>query len=269
MNRHSVNHQADRSEALTEEQQEVLEAAEYRFRPLTEAIVIGLVFFVAIFITTFFIYHHAIEAQKGEIREGLLRTGSVLVSFIDGDRHADFRSPEQKDSAAYQEAVMPLKRAIEADPSIPFAYTTVLQDDKVYFVLDPVPPENPDSVAIMEEYSDASPELIEAFKTGQATASREPYMDEWGSFVSGHIPLHDSQGEVVGVLSIDIDATRYFERLAPIERATVRAMVTGFFISYLIAALVWFMRNFSAVINAKRVAIIKRLTGESNSQKSG
>lgn len=239
-----------------------LKACDYRFRPLSEALVIGLVFFAAIFVTTFFIYHHALEAQKGEIREGLLRTGHVLAGFIDADQHADFRFAEQKTSEAYQQAVKPLRRAIEADSSIPFAYTTVLREGKVYFVLDPVLPDDPDAVAIMEEYPDASDELLQALIRGQPTASRQPYTDEWGSFVSGHIPLRDSQGNLVGALSIDIDATRYFERLAPIERATVRAIVTGFFISYLIAALVWFMRHFSAVIHAKRMAVIKRLKGE-------
>jgi sensor histidine kinase regulating citrate/malate metabolism len=241
---------------------EELEAREYSFRPLTEAIVVGLVFFAAIFITTFFIYHHALEAQKGEIREGLLRTGEVLATFVDGDVHDTFRNQDQKDSAAYQEAVRPLRQAMEADPTIPFVYTTVLKDGKVYFVLDPVPPEDPDAVAIMEEYTDASLELKEALMNEETTTSREPYTDEWGSFVSGHIPIYDSQDNFVGVLSIDIDATSYFERLAPIKRATVRAMVTGFFISYLIAALVWFMRNFSAVINEKRIAIIRKLKGE-------
>ena len=99
--------------------------------------------------------------------------------------------------------------------------------------------------------------------------SKEPYTDEWGSFVSGHIPIFDSKGEFVGALSIDIDATAYFERLEPIKRATIRAMVTGFFISYLIAALVWFMRNFSATINRKRIQLLGKIkVGKENIGKS-
>jgi hypothetical protein len=244
-----------------EAKSEIEQVREYTFRPLTEAIVVGIAFFLAIFVTTFFIYHHALEAQKGEIREGLVRTGEVLANFIDADQHNSFRSPDQKTSAAYLKAVEPLRKTVEADDTIPFAYTTILKDGKVYFVLDPVPADSPDAVGIMEEYADASPELKEALKEGKVTTSQEPYTDEWGSFVSGHIPLIDSAGEAVGVLSIDIDATAYFERLAPIKRATIRAMVTAFFISYLIAALVWFMRNFSAVINKKRIRLVRNLKG--------
>lgn len=241
---------------------DIARAREYRFRPLTEAVVVGLAFFAAIFVTTFFIYHHALQAQKGEIREGLVRTGEVLANFIDSEQHNDFRSQDQKTSAAYLQAVEPLRKTIEADDTIPFAYTTILKNDKVYFVLDPVPADSPDAVGIMEEYVDASAELKEALRDNRITTSQEPYTDEWGSFISGHIPLTDAEGNAVGVLSIDIDATAYFERLAPIKRATIRAMVTAFFISYLIAALVWFMRNFSAVINNKRIRLVRNLQRE-------
>jgi hypothetical protein len=238
---------------------DIARAQEYRFRPLTEAVVVGLIFFAAIFVTTFFVYHHALQAQKGEIRDGLVRTGELLANFIDSEQHNDFRSRDQKTSAAYLQAVEPLRKTIEADDTIPFAYTTVLKNDKVYFVLDLVPANSPDAVGIMEEYVDASAELREALRDNKITTSQEPYTDEWGSFISGHIPLTNAEGNAVGVLSIDIDATAYFERLAPIKRATIRAMVTAFFISYLIAALVWFMRNFSCVINNKRLLLVRNM----------
>ena len=55
----------------------------------------------------------------------------------------------------------------------------------------------------------------------------------------------------------------YFERLAPIKRATTRTMVAGFFIAFLIASLVWFTRNFGMKINDKRLKIIESYKNDS------
>lgn len=237
------------------------QTAEYLIFPLTEAIVIGLAAFLAIFSTTFFVYHHAIEAQKGEIREGLIRTGNVLVSFIDADMHRTFVSPEQEDSQEYKDAILPFQKILKADPSIAFVYTAIMKDGKVHFILDPTEAGDSDGdgvddkAHIMDEYTEASADMIEALSQQKSVTSKEPYVDRWGSFVSGYIPFYDREGKFVGVLGVDIDSTNYFSRLAPMKRATIRAMVTGFFVAFIVGAAVWFMRNFSRIINHSRLTI--------------
>ena len=111
-------------------------SAKYWFYPLTEAIIIGVVSFCAIFLTTYFIYFHTLNAQKGEIREGLLRTGAVCASFVDGDGHSQFISQDQEQTAAYARALQPLKNTLKADSTIAYVYTLVMKNDKVFFVLD-------------------------------------------------------------------------------------------------------------------------------------
>lgn len=246
------------------------QAAEYRIYPLAEAVFVGLSIFIAIFLTTLFIFFHALDAKKGEIREGLTRTGSVLAEFIDGDLHRTITSRADEETEAYRKALVPFERALNADPSIAFVYTGILEDDKVYFILDPTPSGDSDGDGIddkahvMDVYPEASEEMLRALRDQEIVISEEPYTDRWGSFVSGFVPFYDSNNEFVGVLGIDIEAKNYFQRLAPIKRATIRAIVTGFFIAFLIAALVWFMRNFSREINARRLALIddyRRVTG--------
>jgi hypothetical protein len=237
---------------------------EYRFYPLTEAILISVVVFFAIFITTYFIYFHTLNAQKGEIREGLLRTAAVGASFVDGDAHAQFISPNQEQSAEYAKAILPLKKILVADSTIAYVYTLVLKNDKVYFVLDPTQSgdKNGDGVDdkshIMQEYPEASPIVVLALKKHLRIAEKEPYQDRWGSFISAYVPVYDSHGKFVCILGVDIRADNYFERLAPIRRATIRAMVTGFFVSFLIGALIWFTRNFSKIMNRSRHNIYEK-----------
>lgn len=248
------------------------EAAEYRIYPLAEAIFIGVAIFTAIALTTFFIYVHALNAKTGEIREGLARTGAVLAELIDGDLHRTFTSRADEDTEAYRQALVLFEKALEAAPTIAYVYTGILVDDEVYFILDPTPAGDADGdgvddkAHVMEPYPEASEDMVRALRNQEVVTSEEPYTDRWGSFVSGFVPFYDSNDEFVGVLGIDIETENYFERLAPIKRATVRTIVTGFFISFLIAALVWFMRNFSREINTRRLALIddyRRLTGSS------
>ena len=236
----------------------------YRIYPLYEAIFIGFSVFFAIFITTYFIYHYSLNAQKGEIKEGLLRTARIVAAFIDEDQHKNFVDRSQEQLPEYINAIKPLEAALEADESIEYLYTAILKNDEVFFILDATPAGDADNdgvedkAHIMEAYPEASHEIIQALKTKQTVVSEEPYTDRWGAFISGYIPLLDSNGEIVGVLGIDIKAENYFARLEPIKRATTRAMVLGFFISFLVASLVWFTRRFGLVINNKRKEVVKK-----------
>lgn len=56
--------------------------------------------------------------------------------------------------------------------------------------------------AIGEEY-DATPELLAALK-GEEAASKDPYTDKWGTFVTGAAPIRDSSGKVVAAVGADL-----------------------------------------------------------------
>lgn len=248
----------------------VKRAKKYRFMPLTEAIVIGISMFIAVFSTTFFVYTHALNAQKGEIQDGLMRVARTLSKFIDGDLHKTFVSRSQEHSDAYREAIAPLEKALEADPTIAFVYTIIYKDGQVHFILDPTPPgdEDGDGVEdkshIMQPYPEATPEMLIAVKEQKSIVEPHVYTDRWGSFLSGYVPFYDSEGNYVGVLGVDINADEYVARFNPIKRATIRAMVTGFFMAFLVGSLVWFMRHFSKVINDRRIALLDDLMRQKN-----
>ncbi|MCB1614383.1 MAG: cache domain-containing protein [Pseudomonadales bacterium] len=226
----------------------------YKIYPLWEGIAVALATFFAITATSSFIYIYSIEAQEGEIRDGLVRTAQVIAATVDGDAHATFTGEEARNTPAYEAAIEPFRIGIDID-LIAYVYTTVMKDGKVYFVLDPVPPEEEDAVEIMEEYEDALPDLIKAHQTQEIVVAEEPQTDQWGTYISGYVPIHDSQGNFVAVLGLDIPLDKYLERLEPIKLATQRAIVTGFFISFLMGSIIWFLRNFIAVLNAKRLLL--------------
>jgi hypothetical protein len=237
----------------------------YRFRPVPEAIVFGTAIFLAILLTTLFIHYSALEALKGEIRDGLARTGSVLAVNVDGDLHETIVSRSQEGEEAYERAIEPLRRTVLSDESIAFAYTLVLSDNKVFFVLDPTESGDIDGdgvdekAHVMQEYRSPTEEMMTALIKHRQVTEKKPYLDIWGAFISGYTPIFNSDGKFVAILGLDIRADNYYKRLAPIRRSTARALVVGFFIAFISASSVWFLRNFSRIISISRLKIYGEL----------
>lgn len=240
---------------------------DYRTRPLTEAIAVSLVAFLAILLTTLFIYQRAVEAQNAEIRQGLVRLAKVVRTTIDVEAHKSFTDPAQQDSEEYRRANQPFEDILFADDQIAFVYTGILRDGQVRFVLDGTPDGfdasgdgESDAVDLLEFYmdedsSDENPDMWQALNEQIQIVSDEPYTDEWGTFFSAYVPFYDAEDTFVGVVGIDLRVDDYFERLAPIKRATQRTMVAGFFIAFMFGSIVWFLRHFIYVLNQKRIRL--------------
>lgn len=237
----------------------------YRIRPLLEAVVVFVAVMAATFITVSFIHLRALDAQKQEIRQGLLRTANVLSTLVDVEKHRGFNAPDLESTAGFIAAEQQLIRAKQADPQIAFLYTAVLDGDTVRFVLDatlpPLADEEDTRVALLSAYDNPPAEMVEALRTGETRASAEPYTDEWGTFVSAYVPLRDANGTAIGVLGLDLEVSDYLARLEPIGRATRRALVTAFFIAFLMGSTVWFLRRFILVLHHRRNALFEDLQG--------
>jgi len=235
------------------------EPPRYRIRPLFEAFAVALAVLVAVVGTSAFIYDRAEEAQKAEIREGLVRTARVASTIIDPELHKSFDSPEKQDTPEYQALDAAMYKVLKADPQIAYFYTAIMKEDgTVAFIMDPTPaPTDPNeedtSVNLLDPYDDPNPEILEALKTQEVVTSESPYTDQWGTFVSGYVPLRDKDGKFYAVLGMDIEVSNYFARLAPIRRATTRALVAGFFVAFVSGMIVWFLRNFVRRVNERRI----------------
>ena len=247
------------------------EVKEYKSRPLREALLAGGFVFCIVFINSYFIHHWAMEAQKGEIGEGIARAGDVIATMLDIARHNSYRNVEQMKDPEYQADHLILQRVIETGAFV-YCYTTIMQQGKILFILDGSPPGDADSdgvedsVSLMEVYTEPSQDLLKVFETHKPVVSQEPYHDKWGAFISAYVPLFDKDGQFAGVLGIDISADNYYARLAPITRAAQRAYVNGFFVAFMVGCIVWFLRKFILVINTSRLSIHDRLKAEIHSR---
>src|SRR5690606_14404411 len=81
---------------------------DYRIYPKTEGLIVTVIVFAVMFISAYFIEYHALEAQKNEIAEGLLRTAEVTSTLLDGEVHKVFTSRDQENSEIYLNTLKPL-----------------------------------------------------------------------------------------------------------------------------------------------------------------
>ncbi len=191
------------------------------------------------------------RALKDEIRAGLLRTARIAASSVDVEIHKQFSKAEDEFTPAYQQALAPLVAAKKADPQIAYLYTAIRQDDgKIYFIYDVTPtPEDPSvedtSVAVMEEYEDPPPEIIEAFEQRKAIVSEDFYTDEWcvDGCIGGYLPLFDGNGEFVAILGLDLTKGDYERRLASIRKAITYGGIIGVLLALLVGLGVWLVRR--------------------------
>ena len=56
-------------------------------------------------------------------------------------------------------------------------------------------------------YTDVPPEATQAWTNNTFTITKEPYTDEWGTFVSAYYPITDDLGMIRGLLGLDYDVT--------------------------------------------------------------
>ncbi|UAA39172.1 chemotaxis protein [Paraneptunicella aestuarii] len=240
----------------------------YQFRPLREAIFIGILILIATTHANYFLYQKALEAQKGEINDGLMLLSKALVKFIEPSLHQSLTAREQQYTEAYREALVPLAKVLQGSKEIVNVYTMVRRDEDILFVLDPTPSGDidhdgqEDKAFLMEKYESPPHELRQAFAAQQYTVTEHPYQDKWGEHFSSFTPLLDEQGNMYGMLGLDLSAEGYRKRLYPIQRHFVRTSAVSVFIAFIVACFIWFLRRFCQVVHQNRMQLINFLRKE-------
>lgn len=168
----------------------------------------------------------ALRANVGEI-------GQLAASVVDGDLHRQLLDPANYSDELYTRALKPLVRFHSANPDIYYLYTMVERNGETFFVLDTAAsPElrttrelkasaYMEPFEIREEYDDGWTKQIAAGKT-YVTPSFE--QDEYGSFLSAHTPIYDSQGRYSGFIGVDFDVEYYLKREARFRSIAIASL---------------------------------------------
>lgn len=204
------------------------------------AVAIGGIVFAVSFFSSLFIFEAALDAQKKEVRAGLLRAVKVLAASVDPKAHRTFTKREDEDTTLYKREVRAFEHIVANDPTVAYAWTAIPIDGKPFFIMDGTPYGiDPDGtvqhVDVMQEYKDPSVDSMTAMTEKRILVSAEPYVDYWGEYISAFVPLFDDDGTFYGITSMDMYTDEYRARLKPVKRATAQAMILAFCVGFAVA----------------------------------
>ncbi len=195
-------------------------------RPILVGLLAGLVLFLTMMVTISYYYHHLSKNEEQSMRNSLRRAAFACSQVVDANLHTQLRDRTQEETPEYRRAIEKLqetKELMEGPERFQYIYTSVMIDDKVYFILDPTPSGDADGDGvedkcyIMQPYPEASADLKETLRTGRMSISTEANTDAWGTFISGHAPILDDSNRVVGAVSVDMDLAFYMAELEGIR----------------------------------------------------
>ena len=203
----------------------------YAPRPALEGLLIAVLIFGATAICTGSLYFQARQAHNAALQEELVRLARQAAALIDGDRHALLQSREQMQTPLYHDLLDPLVEFHRIIPEIFYVYTVVERSTGCHLILETTNKSDVlgfrrpvQAAALMDHYAQPDALLLRALREGTPQATSQLYSDEFGTFVSGFAPIRDRHGRTVAIAGVDLDASTYAARLAPMHRALWRAL---------------------------------------------
>ena len=126
---------------------------------------------------------------------GLQQDGDALIS-VQSENGENFEKIRQQNL-----------RIRRSEPELRFVYTMRKDAQGIYFVVDAGLPSEEGYSPFGTRYEQPGPALVANFDSMTGTVLEpEFYEDEYGTFLSGYVPILNSDGQRVGVLGVDITA---------------------------------------------------------------
>src|SRR3990172_7350916 len=143
-----------------------------------------------------------------DIRQRLYDIVNISAFQIDGDAHATLVDPNQEDNAAYIRIKRVLQNIRDRGTDIRFAYTWRQSPrGQLIFIVDAET--DPNEISHLGDVygNDDSSLLAELAALDHTMVDKEFTPDEWGIWLSGYAPFHRSDGQMEGLLGIDMSAS--------------------------------------------------------------
>jgi diguanylate cyclase (GGDEF)-like protein len=187
------------------------------------------------------------QARWEMLRAHVGEVGRLAASVVDGDLHRTLLDPGNYSKELYDRALEPLVRFHSADPDIFYVYTMAERDGVPHFVLDTSA--SPDlqtrhdleASGYMEPFEldeDDDRQWLKDLAAGKIYVSSDFETDDYGEFLTAHVPIEDSQGRYSGFVGVDFDTAYYLKqegRFRAIAIGTLGvALLLALFIGYLV-----------------------------------
>lgn len=160
-------------------------------------------------LVTFALYLTIKTQLRQDIRQRLHDIVNIAALQVDGDAHATLVDPAQEGNATYMRIKHVLQNVRGRGTDIRFAYTWRRDaNGRIIFVVDAET--DPEEISHLGDiYDSAEPSILAQLATLDHTmVEEEPNADQWGVWLSGYAPFYRSDGQMEGILGVDIAASK-------------------------------------------------------------
>ena len=189
------------------------------------------------------------QARLEVLRSHVAEIAQIAASVVDGDSASPAARPANYTPELYERTLAPLVRFHSAAPEIFYVYTMVERGGKSFFVVDTAASTKLKTSrklrpsAYMEPFEsidvEPDPDWLQRIAAGQTYVYPRFQRDVYGTFLSGHTPIYDSQGRYSGFVGVDFDIGYYLAQessFAAISYGTLAAaLLIALLIGYLVA----------------------------------
>lgn len=188
------------------------------------------------------------QARLEVLRSHVAAVAQLAASAVDGDLHRQLLDPANKTPELYERTLAPLVRFHSAYPAIFYVYTMVERDGQSYFVVDTAAESDRLKIRhklLPSEYMEPfkpldvepDPDWLQQIAAGKTYVYPSFQRDKYGTFLSGHAPIYDSQGRYSGFVGVDFDLHYYLAQEASFRAISIGTLAGALLLALLIGYL--------------------------------
>lgn len=173
------------------------------------------------------------QARLQVLRAHVGEAARLAASQVDGDAHQRFINGVQADAQSRRAALSPLLRLHAAWPEAIYVYTMGVRESRPFFVLDTA--QDPEFARqrglrasqylepfeLRKEYNS---NWLDELAAGRTYVNEGFQYDDYGYFLSGHAPIHDSAGHFAGFVGVDFGLDYYMREEARFHQIEIASM---------------------------------------------
>lgn len=162
---------------------------------------VGLMVFISGSIIAFQFFRYRYDLDQ-DLRKNLLAQVSLAAMSIDGDAHEKLNSQTDRESPEYLKVITPMQEAAKINPDLGGVYTVEINKQGAWVFVADIDPEPLDIDTPIEDLSQILIDNPNGFT--EPAVESEYYTDEWGTWLTGYAPIHNTTGDIVAYLAMDI-----------------------------------------------------------------
>lgn len=222
---------------------------------ITFSLVIVMVFILAM--TIFILINNTSNAVESTISNQSIQTAENIASFIDADQYEKFLA-SKKESSDYWQLREQLNDMREKTGSF-YVYTLAVDEEKnVMMYIDGLPKDSDIASSIGEPTTATTYKDIEPALKGEVSHTEIVHDPEFGDYLSAFVPIKSKEGNVIGVLGVDIDA----RSVGDVQKAVITESLPIFLVLNIMAIILAGI-GFSFYVK-RQLKVLPALSGTAN-----